>query len=250
MFFGINLNQIFSFPFKDAESRKHFLIGCLVSLSAFIIPLLPFCVLYGYAIRIVKQIMNNEEPRMIPWDDWGGMFKDGAKMFGVRVVYSIPILLLIIPLFISLIGLPIVASNVDSSSFDSLFPIFILIFFGTFCLIIPLSFPLAVIIPAAEMHVVEKDEFAAGFRVREWWPILRANLSGFIAAFAVFYLATMAMTLAVQVLSATIILACLLPFLLPAITMYSALIMYTTIAQAYKAGKEKLSQTEIASSIL
>ena len=42
MFFGIDLNQTFSFPFKDAESRKYFLIGCLVSLTAFIIPILPF----------------------------------------------------------------------------------------------------------------------------------------------------------------------------------------------------------------
>ena len=40
MFFGINLNEIFTFPFKDAESRKYFLIGCLVSLTAFIVPIL------------------------------------------------------------------------------------------------------------------------------------------------------------------------------------------------------------------
>ncbi len=246
MFFGLDLNQIFSFPFKDADSRKHFLVGCLVSLAAFIIPILPFFVLYGYAIRIVKQIMNNESPHMVPWDDWGGMFKDGAKMFGVRIIYSIPILLLTIPLFLSMIGMPIFMSSMDSSKIDALIPVFMLVIFGTLCILIPISFPLAVIIPAAEMHVVEKDEFAAGFRIREWWPILRANLSGFIAAFAIFYLATMAMTIAVQIISATIILACLMPFLLPAITMYSVLIMYTTIAQAYKVGKEKLAQTETA----
>lgn len=246
MFFGIDLNQIFSFPFKDSDSRRHFLIGSLVSLAAFIIPILPFFVLYGYAIRIVKQIMNDESPHMVPWDDWSGMFKDGAKMFGVRIIYSIPIMILTIPLFLSMIGMPIFMGSMNSSDMEALIPIFMLVIFGTMCILIPLSFPLVIIIPAAEMHVVEKDEFAAGFRIREWWPILRANLGGFIAAFAIFYLATMAMSLVAQIIGATLIFACLLPFLLPAVTMYSSLIMYTTIAQAYKAGRNKNLQSEIA----
>ena len=246
MFFGIDLNQTFSFPFKDAESRKHFLIGCLVSITAFIIPILPLFVLYGYAIRIVKQIMNNESPRMVPWDDWGGMFKDGARMFGIRIIYSIPILILFIPLFISLIAMPIFISTARSSQLDTFFPIFMLIIFGTMCVLIPVSLPLAVIIPGAEMYVVDKDEFAAGFRIREWWAIFRANLSGFIAAFAIYNLSAMILGIVVQIIWATLIFTCLLLFLLPATTMYILLIMYTTTAQAYKAGKDKLTQAKIA----
>jgi hypothetical protein len=246
MFFGLDLNQTFSLPFKDAESRKYFLIGCLVSVTAFIIPILPFFILYGYAIRIVKQIMNNETPRMVPWDDWGGMFKDGARMFGVRIIYSIPIIILTAPLFISSIVMPILAGNSKGSEMDALFLAFMVVMFCTMCILIPFSFLLAVIIPAAEMHVVDKDEFAAGFRIGEWWPILRANLSGFVAAFAVYLLSTMILGFAAQLIGATLILACLLPFLFPAITMYVLLIMYTTIAQAYKVGKEKLALVEIA----
>lgn len=245
MFFGIDLNQIFIFPFKDADSRKHFLIGCLVSLSAFIIPILPFFVLYGYAIRIVKQIMNNESPHMVAWDDWGGMVRDGAKMFGIRIIYSIPIMILAAPLFISMFIMPFFMSEANSSELNVLFPIFMTIIFGTLCILIPISFALAFIIPAAEMYVVDKDEFAAGFRIREWWAIFRANLSGFIAAFAIYYLSTMVLSLVLQIIGATLIFACLIPFLLPAITMYSVLIMYATIAQAYKVGKEKLAQVEI-----
>jgi hypothetical protein len=241
MLSGINLNQIFLFPVKDAEARKYFLIGCLVSLAGFIIPILPFFVIYGYAVRIVRQIMNNESPHMVAWDDWSGMFKDGAKMFGIRIIYSIPILILFIPLFISMVVMPIFLNNASSSQADALLPIFMLIVFGTLCILIPISIPLAVIIPVAEMHVVDKDEFAAGFRIREWWAIFRANLSGFIAAFAIYYVSAMILGFAVQLIGATIILACLMPFLFPAITMYILLIMYTTVAQAYKVGKEKLA---------
>lgn len=241
MFFGIDLNQTFSFPFKDAESRKHFLVGCLVSLSAFIVPILPIFFLYGYAVRIAKQIMNNESPRMVAWDDWGGMFKDGAKMFGIRIVYSIPIMILTAPLFISSIVMPILMGNSRGSEMDALFPVLMVIMFCTFCFLIPISFLLAIVIPAAEMHVVNKDEFSAGFRIGEWWKIFRANISGFIAAFAVYLMSTIILGSAVQLVWVTLILACLVPFLLPAMTMYLLLIMYTTIAQAYKGGIEKLA---------
>ena len=246
MFFGIDLNQIFTFPFKDAEARRYFLIGCFISLAAFIIPVFPYFVLFGYAIRIVKQIMNNEPPRMVAWDDWDLMFRDGVKIFGIRMIYSIPIIVLAVPLFISMIGMTIFLGNASSSELDALIPISMLIFFGIMCVLIPISLTLAVIIPAAEMYVVENDEFAAGFRIKAWWPIFRANISGFIAAFMVYYLSAMAFGFAIQVIGATLIFACLMPFLLPAMTMYLSLIMYTTIAQAYKVGKEKLAQLETA----
>jgi hypothetical protein len=250
MFFEIDLNQTFSLPFKDAESRKHFLIGCLVSLAAFIIPILPFFFLYGYAVRIVKQIMNNETPRMVAWDDWGGMFKDGARMFGVRIIYSIPIMILTAPLFISLIVTPILMGNSKGSEMDAIFPVLMAITFCAICILLPISFLLAIVIPAAEMHVVDKDEFPAGFRIGEWWPIFRANLGGFVAAFAIYMVSAIILGIVVQIIGATLIFACLLPFLFPMITMYILLIMYTTIAQAYKVGKEKLAQIEIAPVII
>lgn len=245
MFLGIDLNQVFTFPLKDAEARKHFLIGCVVSLTAFIIPILPYFVLYGYAIRIAKQIMNNESPHMIAWDDWEGMFKDGARVFGIRIIYSLPILILAIPLFISMFVLPILGGTLSNSELNAFLPIFMMIAFGTICLLIPISLPLTVIIPAAEMYMVDKDEFAAGFRVREWWTIFHANISGFIAAFAIYYLSSMVLGFAIQIVGATLIFACLLFFLIPAITPYILLIKYATIAQAYKAGIEKLAQTEL-----
>ena len=245
MFFGIDLNQVFSFPFKDAESRKYFLIGCGVALVSFIIPLIPYFALLGYAARVARQIFNNETPRMIAWDDWGGMIKDGARMFGVRMIYTLPILIVAVPLGLAGIALPFIMDNVSRASADSIIMVFSLIMLAGICLLIPISLPLAAIIPTAELHTVDKVEFAAGFRLREWWPIFRVNIGGFIAAFAVYYIASMALGFILQILMATIILICLLPIFIPALTMYSMLIMYSTVAQAYKVGKDKLKQTEV-----
>ena len=246
MFFGFNLNEILTFPFKDADSRKHLLMGALVSISAFIIPILPFFVLTGYAAQIARQVLRGESPRMVAWEDWGKLFSDGAKVFGVRLVASIPILIFAIPLMIAGIAMPIATSSAGSNEVEAAMSIFMVVMSCSLCIIIPFSLALAVILPAAEMHVIENNEFAAGFRFREWWQILCINLAGFLAAFGIYYLLTLALTFGIQILMVTVVLACLLPIIMPGITIYSMVIMYAATAQAYRDGKAKLSQPETA----
>ncbi|MBI5953884.1 MAG: DUF4013 domain-containing protein [Chloroflexi bacterium] len=243
MFSGTDLSQILLFPVKDSEARKYFLIGCAVALAGFIVPIIPYLLLFGYAVQIAKQVLNGESPRMVKWDDWGRLLQDGARMFGVRMAYSLPLLILVLPMMIAGIALPIIADNANGSEVEAFIAIFGLVMFSLLCLIMLLSLPLALIIPAAEMHAVEKNEFAAGFRFREWWGILRANLGGFIVALVIVYVASMALTIVMQILMATIILSCLLPFFVPAITTYTTLVMYAMFAQAYKVGRDKLAET-------
>ena len=248
MFFGFDLKEILYFPFKDAEARKHLLIGALVSLSAFIIPVLPYFVLTGYAIQLVRQVFRNESPHMVAWDNWGDLFKDGLKVFGVRIVYSLPIMLFVLPLIVVSFLLPVFTGNSTNPEADPFFAVFMGIFALSMCIIIPFALVVAFVVPAAEMHVVDSNDFAAAFRFREWWAIFRANLSGFIAAFAIYYLAAIAVSIIVQIMMVTVILACLLPIVLPATTIYILIIMYVTAAQAYRDGKAKLTQGEALSS--
>lgn len=246
MFFGFDLKELFMFPIKDEEARKYFLVGCLVAIAAFFIPILPYIVLFGYSAQISKQIMNNETPHMIPWEDWNGFVKDGIKIFGIRTIFVLPLLLILIPFILIMTLLPIFMSASNSSNADTFLPIFTLIMFGGLCCLIPLSLPLTIIIPGAEMHVVEKDDFTAGFKFGEWWPIFRANLSGFVAAFAISAVAGTVLTLVIQIIGATFILACLMFILIPAMTIYLTLITYAASAQAYRIGKEMLTQKEVA----
>ena len=245
MFFGFDLKEILTFPFKDEEARKHLLIGGLISVAAFFIPILPYFILFGYAVIIARQVLKGEQPHMVPWDDWGSLFKDGAKLFGVRIIYSLPILIFAIPLMLGGIAMPFIAGSMDSNNADTLFALFSVIMVGSMCIFIPLSIPLAVIIPASEMHMIENNDFAAAFRFKEWWPILRANLGGFIVAFGIYYFVSFALMIVIQIIAATLILACLMIVLIPAMTIYMSLIMYAASAIAYRDGKVKLSQSEL-----
>lgn len=242
MFFGFDLKEIFMFPIKDEESRKHFYVGVGVSLLAFIIPILPYIVLFGYGAQIAKQILNGESPHMTPWTDWSKLFKDGLKVFGARLVLGLPLTIFVIPLMIVSFAFPIMMENTNPRDAETLVAIFTVVMFGAMCFIFPVSLISAIIIPAAEIHVVEKDDFKAIFQFREWWQIFRANLGGFIAAFGIYYLVSFALVFVAQILFATLILACLLVIVLPAMTIYITLIMYLISALAYKDGKAKLEQ--------
>lgn len=241
MFFGFDLKELFMFPFKDEEARKHLLIGGLIAIAAFFIPVLPYLVLIGYSAQISKQVLKGEQPHMIPWEDWGGLIKEGLRLFGIRMIYSLPILIIAMPVFLMGIAMPVIAEGMNSNDAEGLIAVFSLLMVAGMCLIIPISIPLIVIIPAAEMHVVEKDNFSAGFQFKEWWQILRTNLGGFIAAFGIYWALSMVLSFVMQILMLTFILACLLIILIPAMTIYLSLIMYATSAVAYRDGREKLN---------
>lgn len=245
MLLGFDLNQLFLFPVRDNEARKQFLIGTLIYLAAFIVPIVPVILVSGYTARIMRQVMNGEPPHMTPWDKWDEFLQDGIRMFGTRLIYVSPVLIIVIPLMLVMVAMPFWMETLSSSDADAFLMLMPLIFASIFIVIFPLSFALGIITFAAETHVVHTAEFAAAFRFREWWDIFRKNWGGFLIAFALSYVLSMVLTVIAQFAIITIILICLLPLIMPGISMYLTLVMYAAIAKAYKDGKDKLA-TETA----
>lgn len=241
-----DLNQLFLFPIKDNEARKNFLITTLVYLAAFIIPILPLIVIMGYTARIMRQVINGEAPRMTAWENWESMFKDGLYLFGVRMVYMLPVFVIVFPLSFGMSFLPMYYAANQSSMEE-----FIGVYFGLFGLIMLVTFPislaLGILVPAAENNVVANNDFAAGFRIREWWGIFRANWTGFLLAYFISMVASWVLMTIVSFAMITIVLICLLPLILPGITAYLTLVMYAAFAQAYKTGKDNLTKSQNAS---
>lgn len=244
MLFGFNLNHLFLFPVADDEARKNFLIGALLILASFIIPIIPYLLVMGYTLRIMRQVIEGERPRMIAWGDWEGLLTDGLKLFGIRFVYSLPFLLFILPLMLALWSLPMLAAALEE---EGLFLAWLVAFPLFFACFIPVSLVFAILLPAPEAHVAATREFSAGFRIREWWPIFRKNLGGFVVAFLIFYGISMLLALAIQIMMMTIILLCLLPLLVPVISMYLTVVQYVLFAQAYREGREKLAAAPMTS---
>jgi hypothetical protein len=238
MLFGFDLGHLLYFPVENSEARKNFLVGGLVILASFIIPILPYLLAIGYVMRIMRQVIDGEKPHMIPWDDWEGMLKDGLKLFGVRFIYSLPLLLVFLPVMLLFFVTPFLAAVLEN---ENIFFISFLIFPIFMVCLLPFSLAFALIIPAPEAHVAASGQFGAGFRIGEWWPIFRKNIGGFLVAFLIIYGVSMVVSVAFQIIFMTVILLCLMPFILPAYSFYILLVQHTLFAQAYREGREKLT---------
>ena len=60
------LQNIFTFPFKDPDWVKKLAIGSLLILSGFIIPILPILFVYGYIMRIMERIIVQDGELYLP----------------------------------------------------------------------------------------------------------------------------------------------------------------------------------------
>ena len=241
------LQNLLYFPFKDPESRNRLLIASAIGFAGFIIPVVPWLLLLGYAGAIMKQIIaGDQEPHMPDWQNWSEFLTPGAKMFGVNLIYSIPVIIpmvlgyfvMILPVF-----LDIFLQSPYNYNPDKFAGIYILGPFGGMALFsIGMLFGLAlwVILPPALSHVVAKDSFSAGFQFREWWKIWRANIGGFFLALILSGGLYMAWMLVMQVIYMTLILCIVLPFLLAFVSAYLTIIVFTLFAQAYKEGSIRL----------
>jgi hypothetical protein len=243
MLFGFDLNHLFLFPVENTQARQRFLVGTLLLLAAIFIPIVPYLLITGYMLRIMRQVIAGQSASMPAWDDWETMFKDGLKLFGVRIVYFLPMLLILLPFMAVFFFAPFLAEA--SRDGEAIFAMLMFSFSIMFMCLMPFFFALAAIIPAAEAHFAATGEFKAGFRINEWWPIFTKNFGGFIVAFMIFYGVTMIASIGLQILMFTVILLCFLPILAPMFSFYMLIIQYTTVAQAYREGVLKLQAAQL-----
>ena len=92
-----NLQATLLFPVRDADARKQWLIASAVMLASFIVPILPMLVVMGYGVKIMRQVIDEgREPTMPEWqsNDLGALLQDGFRLWAVRLVYTLPLMLL------------------------------------------------------------------------------------------------------------------------------------------------------------
>ena len=241
-----NLQETLFFPFRDADSRKQFLIACAVVLAGFIIPILPFILLMGYTTKIMRQVIDEKkEPSMPAWQgsDWSEMLLDGLRLYGAQLVLMLPLLLFMGCGIISMVSGSIGFSTLADESTRSFAPIagvffFVGIVFITIFSI--LSLPYGIITTAAQAHVATKRSFTAAFEFKEWWPIFQKGLGQFVIAYIIVMVTSLIFAFVIQFAMITIVLMCVVPFIMIPYSAYLTLIMNTFYAQAYASGREAL----------
>jgi len=243
-----DLQDLFTFPFRDPAWKNKLFIGSLIALAGFVLLFIPWIFLYGYTARIMRRIIvENGEPYLPEWDDWNRLFTDGLRLWCAILVIVSPFILLMLVgygfMVIPQLVFGIVeSSNQSASSSWALLPIIGMVVFWIFLGISMVgSVILGVMMPASSGYLIAKNQFTAAFRINEWWPIFRANLGGFIMAYIILMGASFLVNFAFQILYFTIIFCCLMPFAMSAFTMYFTTIWGTLMAQTYRTGVNKLA---------
>jgi len=237
---------ILTFAFKDPRWMMKLLIGTLLGFAGRFIPILPGILVLGYCATIMRGIIVDNAGASLPeWDDWGNLFSRGLKLFGVMAIFLLPVLIFLVGGYFMMAGpiyFNVITENSNSMGHSGLGSFQVLMMFigmAMFFLGLILCLPIGLVLPVAISHSVAKDSFAAAFHFREQWKILRANLGGFLTCLAliigIYYLLITGM----QIIYFTVILCCLLPFVMSIAMFYMSLVSAAASAEAYRRGVEK-----------
>jgi hypothetical protein len=242
-----SLTTLFSFPFKDPRWKAKCLVGVGLTFVSFLTLFIPFIFVIGYVYQIMRRIiLENGEPYLPEWEDWGRLFNDGMRLAGAGVVLSAPIILfLFIAILLGMLPSFVFMTTSQSGSIDSpLFPLLTLFSLVPFGLVMVFSLLIGILSPVVMGHVVATHAWTAVFQVKEWWKVFRANLGGFLISYGVVIAVSYVTTIAVQLLNFTLIFFCLVPIMLTCLVFYISLISYPIYAIAYRAGVQNLSEAQ------
>ena len=247
-----SLSSLLSFPFKDPAWFKKLFILALVILISGAIPVLPWIVLVGYMARLIRRmVVDKSEPSLPEWDDLGGIFTDGWRPFAASFTFMLPALaffiaawlLMVVPAsFMPFSQMWSGGRNIHPGEFLILAGNFVGI--GFFAVAMMVILVTTFLLPAAVVHSVVRQDYAAAFRFKEWWPIFTANLAGFILAYVVIFGMNFVFGVLIQILFITLILCCLVPFITIGFSSYFYVVYAALFAEAYRAGAEKVRLAE------
>jgi len=227
---ALKLEQAFTFPFKDPRWVTKLAIAAGLSLLNFLI--IPIFIFSGYSYRIMKRVIVDKQPPELPeWDDWGGLIKDGLRLYAAGLIYTLPAILVFLATWVVMLISFIVAS--DSSTLEPWMVVLWLSFPIGFTLVMILAIPGQVFGQAAIAHLVATDRFSAAFHVKELWSIFRANVGGFFLTWLITYAASMALIFVTQFLAYIPVFCLVYPLVIIAGSVYLALVSYALYAQVY-----------------
>jgi hypothetical protein len=230
MNYSQKLQQAFTYPFKDPAWISKLAIAA--GLSLFNVLIIPIFLVTGYGCRIMKRvIVERQQPTLPEWDDWGGLLKDGVRIYAAELVYTLPAILAFLVTFGVFLFSTILTA--ESGRIEPWMPFLWLSLPIGFFLSMGLTIPAHIISLVAMTHLVAKDRFSAAFQFREMWTIFKANAGGFFLVWLIVYAATMVIVFVSQFLMVTVVLCLIYPLVIAAGSVYLAVVSYALYAQAY-----------------
>jgi len=242
------------FPFTGEKWGTKLLIGSAITLAIYlpVAGIAAAIALAGYFGQIMKRvIVADEDPELPEWKDWSMLFLDGIKIAGASLIYLLPGVLFMIGGYVlfMVLDLAFAFSRASMNSYSSAFPAtfvgnivgmfggFGLVWFGLMLMLVG-----SIFLPPALGNLIAKDKFEAAFRIREWWPVLKANLGGYLLAIALVMGIYTLMIVVASSLFITVILCVLIPFAFCVELYLLGAMTFSLFAVSYRDGVRQMAE--------
>jgi len=241
-FTSANLITVFTYMFKGENWQNKLLITGALMLVSFIIPIVPMLALFGYLMKFAKNVIEGDGQPILPeWDDGRDLIRNGLKLLGLLIVFSLPLIILWITAFgIMLSPLILIFMDFESGNIGPNGPWTLIMLPTTIggYFMFGLSLVIIFLQSISICHVSIKEQFSAAFHFGEWWRILRTNIGEFLLVFVVMF----GLIIGTNMLSSFLFF--LLPIVMPLGRACSIFILAPLFGQAYRVGVKKLEEAE------
>lgn len=179
---NVDFGKAFSYVFEDPDWVRKVLIGGLFYLASFLI--VGWFFLLGYLAQLVRNVIAGVARPLPEWDDLGTYFSEGLKLFGVSLVYFIPVIALVIAFIVPTVFLAAVTDH-DSHVPDAIMPLM-------FFMLVPLTLAISAILPVAVVRVIDTGRFGAAFEFGAIFEFITKNFTNYLLALLVHFVANFA----------------------------------------------------------
>ncbi len=237
------LQELLRFPFQAERAGTKMAIAAVLLLAGFIVPIVPSIFLLGYLYQIMWTVIHTGSLYLPEWDDWGKLFRDGFKYFGISFIYTLPVSVLSVLVFggyfVSFIAVMTAVDNSHNSDLAGLFSLVPFVFFIFFALLYLIQMLVAIVLPVAIGNMAAREHFAGGFEFGRMWRVFKANFAGYMLAYLLAAGLFFVLSFVSTTLYMTMVLCCLIPVVLIAATPYLAVVLSALFAQVYREGMLK-----------
>ena len=182
----MDFGKAYTFMFDDPNWLRKLGIGTLVGLLGIVlmpvlIGVIPLLMLVGYTLDALRDVVDGKEFPMPEWNEWGGFLIRGVKLVVAFFVWSLPLLLVGIP-----IGLGAALAGNQSNAGPA---IGALLMVCASCLAFLWGLFLLLISPAIYIRLAVTGRLGAAFEIGKLWALTRDNLGNVILALILVFVA-------------------------------------------------------------
>jgi hypothetical protein len=181
----MDIGKSFAFIFEDEDwivkillAAAILLLGILFSWALLIPLILAGIVIGGYAVEIMRRVIEGDPDELPEWDNWGDLFADGFKVWVIGIVYALPAIIAGICL-----GIPVTALAEEAEGVSVFFSLVLSCFNFLWAIV------MSIVLPAAIGFFVANDDLGAAFRFGDVFGLVRDNLKTYVVTFVMSWIA-------------------------------------------------------------